>query len=303
MNGKLNRRVFTGSLIGAGAALATGSRLIRPVRAQSPDADNILINAVAKYMTDFQACLQNGCPPSWLDWHQFAGAAMALRATERAYGMNSVMESLYGQDEVATWAVDWAYQEGSWDAFESLVSLPYIFALDEFTADFDQRQSLQLSTTWINGTGPMSSTIPDCAGWAHCPPYPDTFNPPTEEEVQLLSRMRNPDIDDFTRETIGGEPPPWYSITSPWIPKVPAVNGFTIWVHNFPKVNKCNTAKWTVYLLTGSILFADLLGFKQRFPKYEAAARAVAWIMGGVTLWFCGTPIFGPTLLNERKDG
>ena len=274
MKGRMNRRVFTGSLIGAGAALATGSKLIMPARALSDDEDNKLINAVASYMTAFADAWDNGYP---VDWHQFAGAAMALRAVERFYGLDGALESLYGQDEVATWAGDWAYQEGSWDAFHALVSLGYIFPLAEWTSDFDQKQSFQQSNVWINGTGPLSSDIPDCAGWAQCPPYPDTFIAPPSDSG----------LDDFTRQTVEPPPEPWYSVTSPWIPKVPAVNGFTIWVHNYPKVNKCNTSKWTVYLLAGTVLAMDLLGMKQRFPKYEAAARAVTYIMTGVSIYLC----------------
>jgi len=276
----MTRRGFNKKMVvGAGALALGGSKIITPAQAQAFGTEDVkLINAVAAYMTNFAALIDQGYPLESLDWHQFAGAAMALRATERYYGLDSAIESLYGQDEVATWAVDWAYQEGSWDAFHSLVNLPYTFTLGDWTADFDDRQSFQQSNVWINGTGPMSSQIPDCTGWAQCPSYPDTFIPSPSDSG----------LDDFTRETIDPPPVPWYSVTSPWIPKVPAVNGFTIWVKNFPKVNKCFLAKWTLIWLGGMGLGAELIGIVEGIPGYPLAAKAVAYIMGAVTAYYCG---------------
>src|SRR5262245_31114542 len=110
MSGRMNRRLFTTTLAGAGIAALTRSKSVRA----NADFNELICNAAKSELEWFAEYL---AWPQNLDWHIVANAAFALNAVARENGLDSILESLYGQDDFASWAGYAAWAEGSWNAF------------------------------------------------------------------------------------------------------------------------------------------------------------------------------------------
>jgi hypothetical protein len=107
-----------------------------------------------------------------------------------------------------------------------------------------------------------SQGTPDMAGWAERPVYPDTFIV-SDPEGQSVMR---PDLDEFTRETIGFDPPPWYSITN--IDQCKAFNRLS-----------------TIATGLGVIIARGPLG---KNPATLTAIAAGVFILKVMADWYCG---------------
>ena len=273
MKRRMNRRVFTGSLIGAGAALATGSRLIRPVRAQiSPDWWLATMTGWAgQFLPQFRDDLNNGANPYFMDWHSFSSAALAIRGVEREFGLDQILESQYGIDGDATWATDWAYQEGGWDQFNALTSLGYSYlsAKFQFGESWDGlMRTNQQTSPYINGTGPMSSLLGDgFPGWVETPPKPAW----SCYDADMMNVY------------------PWYrldGIENPYVPTLPTdKRPNPIAMINIP--NPCSFLKWTVALSSIAIRVMKASGLAGKYPLYANGAEAARDVAAFVVFVLC----------------
>src|SRR5262249_15838423 len=163
---------------------------------------DLILQAAANLSTD----------PIEINWYAMASAALAIRGIERQYGLDAQLEALYGVDGGATWACDWAYQEGSWDAFHELPSLPWVGFMAELVPGLTQIRSYTASGVWITGNGPLSTGID--AGYAEFAPKPAVFYPPSDAITpEIMERFG---LDDFTIATVGGNIP-WYDPYSPYM--------------------------------------------------------------------------------------
>src|SRR5262245_48702048 len=107
----VSRRTFSKALLGAGAATVLPSRArLSPARAQSMDVvtESMIIEAAARDMPAFYQNLANGVPLEDLPLHDFVSSVLALRAIERANGLDQIIESFYGVDGECTQMTDWA---------------------------------------------------------------------------------------------------------------------------------------------------------------------------------------------------
>jgi hypothetical protein len=126
-----------------------------------------------------------------------------------------------------------------------------------------------------------SQGTPDMAGWAERPVYPDTFIV-SDPEGQSVMR---PDLDEFTRETIGFDPPPWYSITNPYMPTIP-LNSTVIW-YPMTKIDQCKAFNRLSTIATGLgvIIARGPLG---KNPATLTAIAAGVFILKVAADWYCG---------------
>src|SRR5262245_18633134 len=291
MKKSVSRRMFNKTLLGAAATIA-GSRLIPSARAQSQGWWlNIVTNQAATVLAAFndqlRLRLDNGQYPSTMDWQTFASAALTTIAIAREFGMDSYVESQYGIDPDMTWAGDWAYQEGGWDAFHSLAALPYYAFMGEFVAGFDAwRNQTDFSNVWLNGTGPLSSVLLANEGghWAESAPWaPEFLTIKDPGDTRFMARGH---LDDATIQTCWCDSYPWYPPTSPWMARLP--RGVERWPwFTLTNAQMCNFLKGATaitVIVTGTISATEL---DKRYPPLGAAAKALTLSMGAATWWYC----------------
>jgi hypothetical protein len=199
-----------------------------------------------------------------MDWHSFASAGLAIRGVEREFGLDSILESQYGIDGGATWAVDWAYAEGGWDQFHALTSLAYTgLAIDSIGPDWSNLvRTFQESDVWLNGSGPMSSADPTFVGWAETP-------------IKAAWSCEGEDM----------------SITYPWygefgnrfLPRLPTEKKPSplVWIE-LP--TKCDFIKYTGAVAGIAVGIMSESELKRKFPLWYAAAKAIALTMGTAAL-------------------
>jgi hypothetical protein len=242
--------------------------------------------ALAEHCCGTFAQYINQVDPSQLNWYGFASAALAIRAIERQWGLDQILNDLNGQDEGATLATGAAFNEGGWDQFHALTALPYVGLVADFTPDFESKRTYQPSDVWINGTGPLSSQLPDVTGWAETTIWPDKFVLPPDQSLSNATLERF-GLDQATRETIGGDVP-WYDVSNPNLPRVPLINSFSqIWIGYVKVPTKCAMAKWTAYLAGVVVFIMSKSPLGVAFPQYLIAAGAIGLIMTGVSLIYC----------------
>jgi len=270
MKGRMNRRVFTGSLIGAGAALATGSKLIRPVRAQDIDGwTQKVLAAAARDMSQTADALLI-YPPESIDWQCVTSASLAFMAIARQFGSDDIMNNLSGVDDGCNNAVQIAIAEGGWDQYWALITAPLEGVEADFMANFDQIRSKIQSDTWINGTGPISG-ITGTQGYCEYAPWAGGFEDPFS--------------DDFTRATVNGDP--WYQSTStPKLPRAPIELCCIIWM-GWGTEDKCKAfarLKDATIALSTALMFTPL-GADPDVKKVLVVLAAIYTIM---TDFYCG---------------
>ena len=240
-------------MIGTGAALVGGSKLIQPAQAQSGYED-LVLNQAANFLQYF-ADNFNFSDISANYWRTFADATLATFSVMREWGLDQQLNDLYGIDEFATGCVGQAFDEGGWDQFWALQLLPVTGFQAEFGANyFENIRTHEASNVWINGTGPLSAGFVD-AGYAEFAPWPSNFNPDSGAPLspETLERLGT---DDATIATVGGVP--WYSPYNPYMPTVP-LNSTAIWIF-IPIEDRCKALNRLFLLSKGLGLVAGLAG-------------------------------------------
>lgn len=286
----INRRRFTGVLLGAGASIA-GSRLIPSARAQSQGWWlNIVTNELQVFLPAFNDQLRyridTGQDPSTMDWQTFGSAALSMIAIAREFGMDSHVESQYGIDPDMTWAGDWAYLEGGWDAFYSMTALPYFAFMAEFVSGWGGWRDPNDSYVWLNGTGPLSAVLLGDEGghWAERTPWaPDflTIKDPGDDRV-----MARGNLDDAYIQTCWCDSYPWYDPSSPWMARLP--RGVERWPwFTLTKEQMCSFlthATIVAGIVRGTIAATDL---DKRYPPLGPASTALGLALAASAYWYC----------------
>ena len=152
-----------------------------------------------------------------IDWWNFGAATLSLIAVCREYGLDWEMDT-YAPDQSYI-----AWQEGGWDQYWALMSIPIYGIMADFSG-WEPRSWYTNDGLWINGSGPLSSQLGYV--WAEYPPSPGDFqwsplslggDPgiaySTAPGMLDEAMRRNPTI-----ETVGYDNVPWYN---PWNPLVP----------------------------------------------------------------------------------
>ena len=270
----VNRRIFTGALVGASAAMF----LPKASAQESPDWWLFtMTGAAGQFLTQFNQDLQNGADPVLMDWLTFRSAALAIRGFEREFGFDHEMELRYGIDPDCTWACDVAYAEGGWDQFHALTSLGFSILDADFNAawcvrfnkepswDYGNR-TYQDSGTWINGTGPYSSRVPTLTGWTETPPKPAYNCEGIDMSIQY----------------------PWYGeFGNPYIPTLPTEKRPNpIAMIELP--DKCTFLKLA---LGAAVIVNTVMKGTQadkKFPLYGAAVDAITGALIVSKILYCG---------------
>jgi len=287
MKGRMNRRVFAGSLIGAGAALATGSKLITPVRAQSESEMGLIIEQTAQRMNDYVNNIQQlGQNPLDVDMYDVASAASAMVGIARQYGLDNYLNDLYGTDGDITQAGDWAYQEGGWNQYWALGLLGTTAMAAEYMrthppqGDFNGLRTGFGTGVYINGTGPFSSQIPGMAGYAEGPLWPAT--------IRVGPGKCLPE-DDGLCQTGGFKDYPYYNVYNSWIPTTIFTPG-GIYVILLPenKAERCTTLGWSTVVLGVLLGVMSKTPLGKAFKVFDVAVFGVTAVLALIRQGYCG---------------
>jgi hypothetical protein len=201
----------------AAGALA-GSRLIRVPRVRAQDCcsnyyQQVIDAAYNEMQNDAWIIDQQGVDGfANIHWQHFLGALNSTIGFLREYGADEVMN----QDQPD--AAYLAWQEGGWDQFWALMTIPIAGLMSEWLGDnFNNFRTNVLGNVWIYNNGPISSQYEGIGGWAELPPWPGTFQVFGGEQNMKFDSP----IDDATRETIG--PPtevPYFDVLNPYVPNL-----------------------------------------------------------------------------------
>lgn len=236
-------------------------------------------------MSDFKNAMDYGKSPWDLDLYEVASATTAQIGIARAYGLDQAMESLYGQDGQVTQAVDWAYQEGGWDPFWSLA----LFGIHGMASDwfddhpewgnFDRYRTGWPTGTWINGTGPISSPIPNVTGYTEIPMWPAALT---------LGPGKCLPEDDAECATGGFKNYAYYNIYNSFNPSLiwsPSLS-VLIWAQ-MTKEQRCWTIDQSLYWVGLALIVTAKTRIGTAVPPLEIGLIVTGAVIAGAQLYYC----------------